>query len=394
MVHASWEGAVAAMRRTIGGCDNELLTFAAVVGVEIPGGLPRVVAVARVRTVVDSRLGGAPLGCSDRQHEWLADLTAEVSTEIPDVYSAAEAHAWIQYFLLKQSIKALEELRLTKGDVVSRHSSTDQYDEVSSIGDDGKVYFTGGRGAQAWPNQLTVVARPSDTSEGSSRARRIAKNCAAERSITPTVSKEKLASLEPYAVTEKVSYEDIAELRSVVDEADNEKPIQELLTRRPQLLASLLRGPSRYCRPQVRFGAHYVADFLLADIDSNGIRWILVELETPNSCVTLKKRNAFDQYARKGCEQVNDWRRWIENNVHQARLSREEDGIGLPDIERRPEGVVLVGRREKLRHSAKALRRELHQNERTRMQTYDRLIEQVEGARRFSGPWSANPYVL
>ena len=127
---------------------------------------------------------------------------------------------------------------------------------------------------------------------------------------------------------------------------------------------------------------------------SNGIRWILVELETPNSYVTLKTSNQFDRYARKGVEQVNDWRRWIGANLHQARLPAHENGIGLPDIGPRAEGVVLVGRREQLRPSAKAMRRELHDNERIWMQTYDRLVEQLEGARRFSGPWISNPDTL
>ena len=109
--------------------------------------------------------------------------------------------------------------------------------------------------------------------------------------------------------------------------------------------------------------------------------------------MTLKnsKRNQFDCYARKGVEQVNDWRRWIGDYLHQARLPANENGIGLPDIRPQAEGVVLVGRREKLRSSAKAMRRELHEKDRIRMQTYDRLVEQLEGARQFSGPWSFSP---
>ncbi len=391
MVHSSWEGAVKAIRRMIGDCDDDLRTFAGVVGVEIPRTLPRVVAEARVRTAVDIRLGVVPNGISNGQHEWLVDLAKAASVATPTVDSYGEAHAWIQFFLLADRMHRLSELRLATGDVVSWHSSNDQYEVVSSIGDDGKVYFAGGRGAQAWPDQLTMVARHGDTSERSARARKLARNRAAERSATSTVSRAKLAALEPYAVTQEASAEDIEELRHVLDEADSEKPIQELLERRPQLLASLVRGPSRYCRPKVRFGGRYVADFLLADIDSNGIRWILVELETPHSRVTLKKTNQFDSYARKGVEQINDWRRWIGANLHQARDLDPDTGICLPDIELRAEAVVLIGRRGKLRPAARALRRELHEKERIRMQTYDRLVEQLEGVLQFIGPWSSNP---
>ena len=244
MVHSSWEGAVAAIRRTIGDWDDTLRMLAEVVGVEIPGSLPRVVAVARVRTAVDRYLGVTPRRSNYWQHERLADLAAQASVAAPTVDSYAEASAWIQYFLLGQRLEWLGELRLAKGDVVSRHSSTDPY-EVSSIGDDGKVYFTGGRGARAWPDQLTVVARRDDRSVESIQARRLAKNRAAERSTTSTVSREKLAALEPYAVTEEVTEEDIEELRRVLDDADNEKPIQELLERRPQLLTAALLRASR-----------------------------------------------------------------------------------------------------------------------------------------------------
>lgn len=170
-----------------------------------------------------------------------------MSVEVPAVVdSYAEAGTWIQYLYLNRRRESLERLRLVKGDVVSRGASG-RFDEVSSIGDDGRVYFTGGRGAQAWPDQLTVAARHADNSRDSERAKGIARNRAAERARTPTISGAKLAALEPYAVTAEVTDEDIEELRRVVEEATCEKPIQELLEECPQLLASLLRGPSRYC---------------------------------------------------------------------------------------------------------------------------------------------------
>lgn len=272
---------------------------------------------------------------------------------------------------------SLEWLRLAKGDVVSRAASG-RFDEVSSIGDDGRVYFTGGRGALAWPDQLTVAAQHADNSPESEGVKRIARNRAAERARTPTISEAKLAALKPYAVTD----EDIEEFRRVVQEATCEKPIQELLEERPQMLASLVRGPSRYCRPKVRFGDKYVADFLLADIDSNGIRWVLVEFETPDSCVVLETSNQLDHHARTGVAQINDWRRWIETNRYQARQSRDENGLGLPDIRAQAEGVVLVGRRHKLDRSIVAgfLRNEEYENARITIQTYDRLLDRLEGA--------------
>ena len=397
LVHAGWEGAVAAIRRTIACCDEEDRTFVSSVGVELPASLPLLVAAARVRSAVVSHFGFAPSGSTDVQQEILAEMAAAMSVGVPAaVDSYEEAEAWIRCLYLKQRLQSLEQLRLAKGDVVSRNASTGRFDEVSSIGDDGQVWFTGGRGARAWPDQLTVIARHDDSSADSTEARQIAKNRAAERARTKTISREKLAALKPYAVTDDVTGEDIEELRRVIDEATCEKPIQELLEERPQLLASLLRGPSRYCRPKVHFGDKYVADFLLADIDSTGIRWVLVELETPDSCVVLKTKDQFDHQTRTGVAQINDWRRWIGSHHHQAHRPRDQNGYGLPDIRKEAEGIVLVGRRHKLRRSAVAadLRNEQFDKDRITIQTYDRLLEQLEGTLRFSGPWSANPYSL
>ena len=224
MVHASWEGAVAAIRRTIACCDEASRTFASSVGVELPVSLPQLVAAARVRSAVDSRFGFAPRRSTDAQQETMAELAAAMSVAVPAaVDSYEEAEAWIRWLYLKQRLESLEQRRLAKGDVVSRNASTGRFDEVSSIGEDGRVYFTGGPGARAWPDQLTVVARHGDNSADSTRARRIAKNRAAERAPTKTISKEKLAALEPYEVTDDVTDEDIEELRRVIDEAACEK---------------------------------------------------------------------------------------------------------------------------------------------------------------------------
>lgn len=355
------------------------------------------VAAARVHSVVDNRLGLAPRRSSDGQQELIAYLAAEMSVEAPTViHSYEEATAWIRYLYLKRRLESLERLRLVKGDVVSWDTPADQFDEVSSIGDDGRVYFTGGRGAQAWPDRLTVVAPHGDASADSTRARRIAENQAAARAATRTISEKKLAALSPYAVTTDVTEEDIDELRRVLDEATCEKPIQELLEDRPQLLASLMRGPSRYCLPQVRLGDRYVADFLLSDTNSNGIRWVLVELETPDSSVVLETRDEFDRHARAGVAQINAWRRWIQSNLHQAHKSRDNYGYGLPDIWPQAEGIVLVGRRHKLRRivTARDLRREQYTKDTITIQTYDRLLDQLEGTLRFSGPWAANRFAL
>ena len=393
MTHASWRDAVSAICRSISPCDDEQRALVSAVGVQVPDSLPMIVAAARLQSIVARRFSRTLRESSEGQLEYLATLAEEASHEIPRPESAEEAQSWIEYFFLRRRLVALRTLRLSKGDVVSRGSSSDQVDAVASIGDNGIVYFTGGR-SRAWPDELTIVARFDHSSPRSSRARRIAANRASERSVTQIWSSVKAASLNDYASPEDAIEEDIELLRCVIDDARDERPIQELLQSHPQILASLVSGHHRYCVPQVRLGGEYVADFLLAYVDSAGIHWVLVELETPDSSVTLATGNAFDQYARKGVSQIKEWREWLQDNLQQARRPRQEGGLGLPDIRPQDEGVVLVGRRDRLRPNAQNLRRQLFEETRIRMLTYDGLLERLEGALRFQGPRAMNPYAL
>ena len=112
--------------------------------------------------------------------------------------------------------------------------------------------------------------------------------------------------------------------------------------------------------------------------------------------MVLKTKDEFDQHTRAGIRQINEWRRWIGSHVHQAHRSRDQNGYGLPDIRKEAEGIVLVGRRHKLRRIAVVadLRNEQYDKDRITIQTYDRLLAQLEGTLQFSGPWAANPYTL
>ena len=393
MTHTSWRDAASAICRKISPCDDEQRAIASAVGAQIPESLPRIVAAARLRSIVAGRFGLTPQKSSEAQREYLALLAEEASHEIPRPDSDEESRSWVEYFYLKRRREALRTLRLSKGDLVSQGSPSDQVDEVASIGDNGIVHFTGGR-SRAWPDQLTIVARSSDISPSGIRARRIAANRASERSATREWSNAKAASLKAYALPGDVSDEDLDALRYVIDNARDERPIQELLQERPQLLASLVGGAFRYCVPKVSFGGTYVADFLLAYVDSAGIHWILVELETPASSVTLATGNSFDQYARKGVSQIEEWREWIQDNLDQARRPREENGLGLPDIRPQAEGIVLVGRRDRLRPNSQKLRSQLREQKHIQMHTYDWLLKQLDGVLRFQGPWAANPCAL
>ena len=323
----------------------------------------------------------------------LAELADEASREIRDPKTATETQSWIDYFYLQQRIEALVRLRLTKGDVVKRISYSDQLFAVASIGADGRVYFAGGR-RKAWPDQLTIVARFEDSSPESERARRIAANLASERSLTRVWSTAKQESLKNYRVSTKPTHGDIVSLHDVIESASDEQPIQDFLQRHPQLLASLVRGPWRYCLPKPSLGGRFIPDFLLAEVDSNGARWALVELETPISNTRMSTVNDFEEHARRGVSQIKEWRQWIQDNLAYARQAKDENGLGLHDIRPQAKGIVLVGRRHLLHPVARNLRSQLDEDSRIEMRTYDWLLEQLEGALDFEGPWAMNPYAL
>ena len=360
---------------------------------QLPATLPRIVAAARMQSELASRFGDTTRSVSQGQQELLDTLAEEASQEAPRPESSDEAQSWIEYFFLGRRLKALCNLRLNKGDVVSRSSSEDELDEVASIGDNGVVHFTGGR-SRAWPDLLTIVARFDDSSPKGERARRIAANLASEKSTTRYWSTAKQESLKNFRIPEGASHEDFVHLQDVIENADDERPIQDLLQRRPQLLGSLVRGPWRYCIPKPSLGGTFYPDFLLAEVDSNGVRWILVELETPNSSVRMSTVNDFEVHARRGVGQIKEWRQWLHDNLAYARQAKEHSGLGLHGIRAKPKGIVLVGRRCLLHPEARDLRSQLYEDSQIEMRTYDWLLEKLEGALQFDGPWALNPHAL
>ena len=104
--------------------------------------------------------------------------------------------------------------------------------------------------------------------------------------------------------------------------------------------------------------------------------------------------NDFEEHARRGVSQIKEWRQWIQDNLAYARQAKDDNGLGLHDIRPQAKGIVLVGRRHLLHPEARNLRSQLDEDSRIEMRTYDWLLEQLEGALDFEGPWAMNPYAL
>ena len=189
-------------------------------------------------------------------------------------------------------------------------------------------------------------------------------------------------------------FDAIDELAAIIETADDERPIQVYLEAHPELLGALLGGRDRFVIPRPSFGGKYEPDFLIADTDSMGIRWLLVELETPASSVTLSTQNALEKNARRGVTQIQEWREWLQNNLDGARRSLNRDGLGLADIRPNSEGLVLVGRRHALRGNGAAVRSAFAEQNSIRIHTYDWLVESLREIINFVGPSGLNPHVI
>ena len=334
-------------------------------------------AASRLRDSLSELLDtAAPTNQRNYQDELLEELANDTDVEVPSIRTRAEADAWILYCHLLLRIEVHKELSLEQGDLVRRFGNDDDaIDEISSIDDEGRVWLRG-RGGRLWPDQLEVVARASQDDDEAANARRIAANRRAA-SVTQMLTVARQHELEPFCPAEQATVDNLERLCDVIDSASDERPIQRYLDAHPQLLASVLSGSRRYVRSKVRLGGKYETDYMLAEVDSAGFGWIYVELETPSSPVILKSGEDLHDKARTGVSQIKNWREWIADNLELARRPIAEDGLGLAGIRPRDAGLVLVGRRQSLYDDPRNVRRQLREDARIYVRTYDWLIEAI-----------------
>lgn len=395
MAYNRWDDAVAALAPLLRHVTNQQRTLGESVGISFPTKLPWLVAGARLQIALSDELAveGGQLP-TDSQLYVIGELSEELNKRAPTPASRLEAAAWIRLLYLTKRIAGLTNLRPVTGDIVQRLSDPDgEVHELASIGLDGRLYFRGGR-HRAWPDRVVKVASASDMSKEAEDLRRTARNLAAAQESRRQWSVAKMTALKPYQVTADLDWHDLEELEEVVASAPTEEPIQRFLQDRPHILCSLIRGPIRYIIPKAPIGLAYVTDFLLAEVDSMGIRWVLIELETPTSEIALKSKNDFDKYARQGISQVREWREWLQLNLANARQQQSEGGLGLFDIRPQADGLVLVGRRQRLSPRADHIRARLYETENIRVRTYDWLVEQLQGVLSHHGPPASNPFLL
>jgi hypothetical protein len=314
-----YEAAVKHLRRRVRNATREQRDLAAAHGLPISTRTPFLVAGAQLSDQLAEVLGTDPLPATEGRLEYLADLVAEEDIKPPSAASAGVVQAWIDHLLARRTLTGLLEVRPEPGDVVylrRRGETTPRAEDVdaervrmvSSVDRDGRVHFRG-PGQRAWPDAISLLCRADATGEQADKWRDQALALASVRdrsdSTARSLSSHKWRLLEPWRVRERETLErDVDALRGIIETATDERPIQRHLEQHPWLLASLLGGgQGRWVRPQVSLGREVVADFFIADADSAGVRWRLIELESPRVPQRLQNGD-FAKEARHAVHQI------------------------------------------------------------------------------------------
>ncbi|MFI8916151.1 Shedu anti-phage system protein SduA domain-containing protein [Streptomyces sp. NPDC053513] len=172
--------------------------------------------------------------------------------------------------------------------------------------------------------------------------------------------------------------ETISEFEDILSSAKEEKPLQEFLTRHPEMLVQQLGAGCRWVIPKPQLGGRLEPDFMVARIDSGGLRWVAIELESPAVDRLFTKGDGTPgEKLREGIQQVKDWRYWIENNLQTARNSPRDGGCGLVGVTPRIDGMVFIARRRVFREEDQRRRRDIAWNDRIEVHTYDWLLEEA-----------------
>lgn len=137
---------------------------------------------------------------------------------------------------------------------------------------------------------------------------------------------------------------------------------------------------SAYLFKEFSLGTNYSADYLLVGDSSDGHQFIFVEFENPYRNITIDDGN-YGETIRKGINQVNDWKAYIESNYATitAEFKKYTDKQ-LPDEfytydATRMNYVVVAGRRTDFLDKTRRLRRDMEHSNKIKILHYDNLLD-------------------
>lgn len=175
-----------------------------------------------------------------------------------------------------------------------------------------------------------------------------------------------LNNLDPNAAARAEIAKLLYEYRKLLDsEPSGEEPLQLFLTEHPELLCSTYIK----VKPKLEIGP-YITDFVFQEASRD---YLLVELEKSTDSLFIKNGDTSSKlnHARN---QISDWRRYIEDNLHT--VQRELD---LTDISSNPRGLVVIGRSGSLNADNKRkLATLLNESPNTKIMTYDDVFDNAK----------------
>jgi hypothetical protein len=281
MSSPDWHGPVKHLKSRLAVATPAQRKLAEKLGVELKVRTPRLIAGALLRDRFAQELEQPVRSVSEAQLEFLGDLEYWSKRGDPKPSTYGVAYALIEILDARRSLEYLRVLKPCAGDVVYLPTSrercgpgepvaSDRLRIISSIGNDGTIYFTGGGGAQAPIRAIEILHRVDEDGGVAKEARRVAGERAKRQSDgllgIATMSAAKARLLSPWYIPDRViTARDVDALRGVIEAASDEAPIQEFLQDRPHLLTALLGGGhGRWLRSQVSFGGVYYGDFAIA----------------------------------------------------------------------------------------------------------------------------------
>jgi hypothetical protein len=176
-----------------------------------------------------------------------------------------------------------------------------------------------------------------------------------------------------------ITSEDIAAYEAVLETALDERPLQRHLATNPMLLVQHLGGGhGRWVLSQKRLGSEYVTDFIIGERSSSGVEWQFVELQSPKANLFVPSTGRLGPQLDEGIRQIEDWRRWLDDNRDYARRPRSRNGLGLEDASGADPGLLIIGREMDLNDHDRQRRRQLGDRYNIRIHTYDWLVRKAQ----------------
>ena len=174
------------------------------------------------------------------------------------------------------------------------------------------------------------------------------------------------------------------QLLKVLDSAKKENDIQNYIKENKKwfIPASIFEDydfghHEAYISVEQPLGAEYKADYMLLGRNSIGHHIVLVKFENVNVDFRLQNSNMETEAVRKGMTQINDWKRWMDNNRPYFLQS-----CGLSDIGRNIPtwGItycLVVGRRKRMDDTSNQMRGQIQYERGVHIITYDRLVDNI-----------------